>query len=253
MKHLQEGKKLIFRLLLLMLCAVGVLTGCVQLEEELIDRGSGYQDLVLIEDDEESDEGADAPEGLQESGTAEDGEKSSSDEVSSDYGTDSQDVIIGGDTEAAVTEAAVTTAESSKRETTAAAKPSKKPTKVKETTAAADKGISEKGTYTSPEEVAEYIHRYRHLPSNYITKRDAEDLGWSSSRGNLWDVAYGKSIGGSRFGNYEGALPEKSGRKWYECDVNYEGGYRGAERLLYSNDGLIYYTNDHYETFTKLY
>jgi len=61
------------------------------------------------------------------------------------------------------------------------------------------------------------------------------------------------SIGGSRFGNYEGLLPEADGRIWYECDVNYNGGYRGAERILYSNDGLIYYTDDHYKTFTKLY
>ena len=61
------------------------------------------------------------------------------------------------------------------------------------------------------------------------------------------------SIGGSRFGNYEGALPDRDGRRWYECDVNYEGGYRGAERLLYSSDGLIYYTGDHYKTFKQLY
>lgn len=61
------------------------------------------------------------------------------------------------------------------------------------------------------------------------------------------------SIGGDRFGNREGCLPEVEGRVWYECDVNYAGGFRGAERLLYSNDGLIYYTNDHYESFTPIY
>lgn len=113
--------------------------------------------------------------------------------------------------------------------------------------------VSEDGTYTSPEEVALYLHLYGHLPSNYMTKKEAEAAGWDSSRGNLWDVAYGMSIGGNRFGNYEGALPDKDGRKWYECDVNYQGGYRGAERLLYSSDGLIYYTGDHYETFEQLY
>lgn len=113
--------------------------------------------------------------------------------------------------------------------------------------------VSEDGTYTSPEQVAEYLHLYGHLPSNYITKKEAEAAGWDSSKGNLWDVADGMSIGGSRFGNYEGALPDKEGRRWYECDVNYEGGYRGAERLLYSSDGLIYYTGDHYETFKQLY
>lgn len=113
--------------------------------------------------------------------------------------------------------------------------------------------VSEDGTYTSPDQVALYIHLYGHLPSNYITKKEAEAAGWNSSRGNLWDVAYGMSIGGSRFGNYEGALPDKDGRKWYECDVNYQGGYRGSERILYSSDGLIYYTGDHYETFEQLY
>lgn len=61
------------------------------------------------------------------------------------------------------------------------------------------------------------------------------------------------SIGGDRFGNYEGALPEAEGRTWKECDVNYQGGYRGSERLLYSSDGLIFYTADHYQTFTQLY
>ena len=109
------------------------------------------------------------------------------------------------------------------------------------------------GRYTSPEDVALYIHLYGKLPSNYITKNEAKKRGWESNKGNLWDVTDQMSIGGDRFGNYEGTLPEKEGRSWKECDVNYEGGYRGSERLLYSNDGLIYYTDDHYETFTQLY
>ena len=113
--------------------------------------------------------------------------------------------------------------------------------------------VTEKGTYTSPDEVALYISLYGKLPSNYIPKDDARALGWDSSKGNLWDVAPGKSIGGDRFGNYEGLLPKASGRKYYECDVNYGGGYRGAERIVFSNDGLVYYTSDHYETFTLMY
>ena len=113
--------------------------------------------------------------------------------------------------------------------------------------------IDENGRYTSPEDVALYIHLYGKLPSNFITKNKAKDLGWDSSKGNLWDVTDQMSIGGDRFGNYEGLLPQAEGRTWKECDVNYEGGYRGAERILYSNDGLIYYTNDHYKTFTQLY
>lgn len=113
--------------------------------------------------------------------------------------------------------------------------------------------IEESGIYTSKDEVALYIHIYGRLPDNYITKRKAEDLGWNSKEGNLWDVAPGMSIGGSRFGNYEGALPEKEGRKYFECDIDYEGGYRGAKRLIYSDDGLIFYTEDHYNTFEQLY
>lgn len=113
--------------------------------------------------------------------------------------------------------------------------------------------IDENGEYTSKDDVALYIHTYSHLPSNFITKNEAKDLGWQSSEGNLWDIAPGMSVGGDRFGNREGLLPDAEGRKWYECDINFSGGFRGAERIVYSNDGLIYYTSDHYESFTQLY
>jgi len=107
--------------------------------------------------------------------------------------------------------------------------------------------------YYTPEEVALYLYVFWELPPNYITKDEAYDMGWDSQAGNLWDVAYGFCIGGDRFGNREGLLPDDGVRQWYECDVNYEGGYRGAERLLFSSDGLIYYTGDHYETFEPMY
>lgn len=113
--------------------------------------------------------------------------------------------------------------------------------------------ILEQGSYTTPEDIAEYIHTFGTLPDNFITKKEAKALGWDSSKGNLWEVADGMSIGGDHFGNYEGLLPDADGRKWTECDVNYSGGYRGAERIIFSNDGLIYYTDDHYESFTQLY
>ena len=113
--------------------------------------------------------------------------------------------------------------------------------------------VEEDGIYSTPELVAAYIHTFNKLPSNFITKKEAEQLGWVSSKGNLWDVTDEMSIGGDKFGNREGLLPKKNGRQWYECDVNYYGGYRGSERILYSNDGLIYYTDDHYESFTQLY
>lgn len=114
-----------------------------------------------------------------------------------------------------------------------------------------DKSISRDGHYTSPQDVAEYIHIYGTLPDNFISKRLAKELGWDSSQGNLWDVAPGMSIGGDYFGNYEGLLPEDD--EYRECDVNYSGGYRGSERIIYGESGSIYYTADHYESFTQLY
>lgn len=122
-----------------------------------------------------------------------------------------------------------------------------------ESEAEAPAALDEDGSYNTKDEVALYLHTYGHLPGNYITKKEAQNLGWDSKKGNLQDVAPGKSIGGSHFGNYEGQLPERDGRKYFECDLGYEGGYRGAERLIYSNDGLIYYTGDHYKTFEQLY
>lgn len=113
--------------------------------------------------------------------------------------------------------------------------------------------LSEDGVYTSKEEVAAYIALYGHLPDNFITKKEAKALGWVSSKGNLGEVAPGKSIGGDYFGNFEGHLPEKEGRDYHECDVDSDGGFRGAKRIVYSNDGLVYYTEDHYETFELLY
>ena len=116
--------------------------------------------------------------------------------------------------------------------------------------------IDEDGHYTSKEEVALYLYTYGKLPSNFITKKEAENLGWKKKdgeAGQLHVVAPGMSIGGSSFGNYEGLLPEKKGRKYFECDINYVKGNRGAERLVYSNDGLIFYTGDHYESFEQLY
>lgn len=112
--------------------------------------------------------------------------------------------------------------------------------------------IDENGTYDSAEDVALYIHTYGKLPKNYITKKEAEALGWVG--GSLEPYAPGKCIGGTYFGNYEGILPEKKGRKYTECDIDTLGSSsRGVKRIVFSNDGLIYYTSDHYETFVLLY
>ncbi len=113
--------------------------------------------------------------------------------------------------------------------------------------------VEEDGWYSDRDSVALYLHTFGKLPGNFITKKEASALGWDSKKGNLWEVAEGMSIGGDSFGNREGLLPAAKGRKWYECDINYQGGYRGAERILYSSDGLVYYTGDHYQTYTQLY
>ena len=108
------------------------------------------------------------------------------------------------------------------------------------------------GVYDSAEDVALYLYTYGELPCNFITKAEAKDLGWSG--GSVEQYAPGMCIGGDRFGNYEGLLPKVKGRSYYECDIDTLGeDSRGAKRLVYSNDGLIYYTPDHYESFELLY
>ena len=118
---------------------------------------------------------------------------------------------------------------------------------------APDVSVSEDGTYTDRDHVALYLHLYQKLPANYVSKTKAKKAGWDAEKGNLWDVCPGKSIGGGTFYNDDGLLPEKSGRTWKECDIDYAGGYRGAKRICYSSDGLIFYTDDHYQSFTQLY
>lgn len=112
--------------------------------------------------------------------------------------------------------------------------------------------IAEDGSYNSMEDVSLYLHTYDHLPDNYITKQEARDLGWTG--GSVERYAPGCAIGGDRFGNREGLLPKAGGRQYYECDIDTIGeNSRGAKRIVWSNDGLIYYTEDHYESFTLLY
>ena len=113
-------------------------------------------------------------------------------------------------------------------------------------------GLDEHGSYTTAEDVSAYLLQYGYLPENFITKKEAKSLGWEG--GSLEPYAPGKCIGGDKFGNYEGLLPAEPGRQYYECDINTLGKKsRGAERLVFSNDGLIYYTEDHYDSFHLLY
>ena len=106
----------------------------------------------------------------------------------------------------------------------------------------------EDGWYYDLENVTLYVMTYGKLPSNYITKRQAEDLGWSG--GSVQRFKEGAAIGGGRFGNYEGLLPDG---KYTECDIDTDGASsRGAKRLVFSSDGHYYYTDDHYETFAEV-
>ncbi|MBI1247392.1 hypothetical protein GC197_06040 [bacterium] len=105
-----------------------------------------------------------------------------------------------------------------------------------------------------PDEVAvvRYLKENGRLPDSYITKHEARNLGWDAAKGNLQDVAPGKSIGGDKFMNREGDLPNSPARQYFEADLNYHGGHRGAERLIYSNDGLMFVTRDHYHSFHQV-
>ena len=104
----------------------------------------------------------------------------------------------------------------------------------------------------SPQGIADYLFEHGELPPNFITKLEAIGRGWQTRFRTVAEAAPGMSIGGDRYGNYEGKLPTKKGRKYFEADCNYVSGNRGAERIVYSSDGLVFYTGDHYQTFTEM-
>lgn len=111
--------------------------------------------------------------------------------------------------------------------------------------------LEENKYYYSKDDVALYIHTYNRLPKNFITKKEARSLGWEG--GSVEKFAQGKCIGGDRFYNNEEILPVKSGRTYTECDIDTLGkNSRGAKRIVFSNDGLIFYTENHYESFEEI-
>lgn len=111
----------------------------------------------------------------------------------------------------------------------------------------------ETGPIIEPQAIADYLFEHGELPDNFITKKEAQALGWDSSRNYVSDVAPGKSIGGDWFGNYQGKLPRAKGRTFRECDCNYVKGRRKDDRIVWSSDGRVWFTDDHYETFTELF
>lgn len=130
--------------------------------------------------------------------------------------------------------------------------PTESPTPTPTPTPTPEPAIDEDGWYYSKEDVSLYLYTYGRLPGNYLTKSEARELGWTG--GTVENYKEGAAIGGDNFMNREGLLPKKYGRKYYECDIDTKGkGSRGTRRIVFSNDGLIYYTDDHYASFTLLY
>jgi len=133
----------------------------------------------------------------------------------------------------------------------ATATPTVTPKATKKAKATAAPTATPAGPIIDPQEIADYLFEHGTLPDNFITKKEAQDLGWEG--GDLSRYAPGKSIGGDRFVNYEGLLPQVKGRKYYEADCWYTGGRRNEHRVIYSSDGHVWYTDDHYQTFTELF
>ncbi len=105
---------------------------------------------------------------------------------------------------------------------------------------------------TQQSNVVSYVQKYQKLPAFYVTKKEARQAGWDAKKGNLCEVLPGKAIGGDRFLNREKRLPISPNRQWYEADINYNCGHRGADRLMYSSDGMVFVTTDHYKSFQKM-
>lgn len=155
--------------------------------------------------------------------------------------------------------AAVTAAAAGKTEAAGKTAPekTKAPVQTNTPTAAPTEAPTEEpeeaGPIIEPQRIADYLFEYGELPDNFLTKQEARDLGWNSGWNYVSDVAPGMSIGGDRFGNYDGNLPWRKGVRYYEADCWYTGGPRGAERIVWSTEGRVWYTDDHYQTFTEMY
>ena len=141
----------------------------------------------------------------------------------------------------------------SRMEWSAKSKKKKKNTPTPAPTATPEAPEEEAGPIIEPQAIADYLFVYGKLPDNFLTKKEAQALGWDSAYNYVSDVAPGMSIGGDRFGNYEGLLPTAKGRQYYECDCYYTEGKRNAYRIIFSNDGLVFYTADHYRTFEEMH
>ena len=231
MKVKNNIKRLLCGILALLL--VFSLAGCAELFDVVVDVDDIYGDSGATEESVSSEaEDNDSSEEQQESvdNATEPPADDSSESEEESSAEDSAEEISEGSSEESADESSEESSEESE----------------------AEPQIDEDGSYTTKEDVALYIYTYGKLPKNFMTKSEARDLGWEG--GSLERYAKGYCIGGDKFGNREGLLPKAGGRQYYECDIDTLGASsRGAKRIVFSNDGLIYYTEDHYESFELLY
>ncbi len=97
-----------------------------------------------------------------------------------------------------------------------------------------------------------WLKTYGKLPSYYVSAEQARSKGWSPKKGNFDKLFPNKMMKRGEYDNKDGHLPSAPGRIWYEADINYRHGFRGLPRIVYSNDGLIFVTYDHYATFIEI-
>lgn len=235
------------RRLLLLLPVLFLLAGCASRGSGTESRAESQSEQTALATEAESTQRESSESGTAKSKKKQKKKKKS--KGSQKSGKRQSDGAASAESEAETSEALASTA----AEETRTAEKRTAATRASERDTETGSGIREDGSYTSRDEVALYLHSYGKLPKNFISKKEAEEQGFRFGEGDFGEAFPGMSVGGSRFGNYEGQLPEKSGRRYYECDIDYQGGRRNAKRLVYSNDGLIFYTDDHYKSFTQLY
>lgn len=235
------------RRLLVLLPVLFLLAGCASRGSGTESRAESQSEQTALATEAESTQRESSESGTAKSKKKQKKKKKS--KGSQKSGKRQSDGAASAESEAGTSEALSSTA----AEETRTAEKRTTATRASERGTEAGSGIREDGSYTSRDEVALYLHTYGKLPKNFISKKEAEEQGFRFGEGDFGEAFPGMSVGGSRFGNYEGQLPEKAGRRYYECDIDYQGGRRNAKRLVYSNDGLIFYTDDHYKSFTQLY
>lgn len=235
------------RRLLVLLPVLFLLAGCASRGSGAESRAESQSEQTALATEAESTQRESSESGTAKSKKKQKKKKKS--KGSQKSGKRQSDGAASAESEAGTSEALSSTA----AEETRTAEKRTAATRASERDTEAGSGIREDGSYTSRDEVALYLRTYGKLPKNFISKKEAEEQGFRFGEGDFGEAFPGMSVGGSRFGNYDGKLPDKSGRRYYECDIDYTGGRRNAKRLVYSNDGLIFYTEDHYKTFTQLY